>query len=166
MKQLDPELLIAVDAQMQREYTAQHVYLAAHRAFLDAALPGMAAWAWHAADEEASHAVRFARWLVERGAPAEIGPPGPPPAFYNAPALAVFHEMQALEASVTTAIDILYALAEEKEDYDLCEFLHWFIREQHDSEAELKDIVTLLALVDDEGAGLLEMDRRLGEAAS
>jgi ferritin len=162
MQTLDAKLAEALQVQHTLERHNQAAYIGLGSGFTALGLSGLARWARHQAEDEAGHAASFADYLTDkRNVLAEVRPlEGADFAFTEV--VAAFTEGARLEAQTTEAIHTLYSLAEDVEDYDALEFLHWFIAEQRNSEANFKNWLARLRLIVGDGAGILAFDRELG----
>ncbi len=67
------------------------------------------------------------------------------------------------ERSVTAAINDLFDMARDVNDYASEVMLEWFIEEQVEEEKTVEEIVDQLRMVGKDGTGLLIIDARLGE---
>ena len=68
----------------------------------------------------------------------------------------------AQEQAVTKSINDLASLAQEEKDQATYVFLQWFITEQVEEEAAVRDILDQLKLINNSGEGLFLLDRELG----
>ncbi|WP_153504527.1 ferritin [Cumulibacter manganitolerans] len=125
------------------------------------ALPGMAAWLRHQADEEIVHANKFIDHLVDRDNHPSIGTIEPPPTNVEDP-LSAFQAALAHEQKVSESIRTLYRTAEADGDLDSRPLLNWFLTEQIEEESTVSDIVDRIKLINDDGPGLLRLDSELG----
>ena len=76
--------------------------------------------------------------------------------------LSVFQAALDNERKVTEAINSLYALAQQSNDYPSVVLLQWFITEQVEEEKTAREIVHKFHLLKDDPASLLDLDRDLG----
>jgi len=125
-------------------------------------LPGLAHWMRVQAQEEQGHAMRFYRFIAERGGRVELQALDQPPAEYGSP-LDLFEKTLAHERKVTGLINDLYALAVREEDYASQVFMQWFITEQVEEEQNATQILEVLKMIGDSAQGLLMLDRELGQ---
>jgi len=73
-----------------------------------------------------------------------------------------FKEALEHEQFITKSINELTDLAIEEKDHSTNTFLHWFIDEQVEEEANASDIVQKFNLIDNSKSGLYMLDRELG----
>lgn len=151
----------AFNAQITLEFQASLVYrqLAIELELMD--LPGMSTWLRHQADEEIVHANKFIDHVADRDNHPAIGACHAPPAGVES-VLHAFEAALAHEQKVSESIRGLYRLAEAEGDLDSRPLLNWFLEEQIEEEATLKEIIGRVQMIDDDGPGLLRLDEELG----
>ena len=151
----------AFNAQITLEFQASLVYrqLAIELEIMD--LPGMAAWLRHQADEEIVHANKFIDHVAARDNHPRIGATSAPSATVGS-VLDAFEAALAHEERVSASIRDLYRLAESEGDLDSRPLLNWFLEEQIEEEATVKEIVAQVKMINDDGPGLLRLDEELG----
>ena len=76
--------------------------------------------------------------------------------------LDAFEAALAHEEKVSESIRNLYRLAEAEGDLDSRPLLNWFLEEQIEEEATVKEIVGRVTMIKDDGPGLLRLDEELG----
>ncbi len=159
--QLSESLENAFNAQITLEFQASLVYrqLAIELEIMD--LPGMAAWLRHQADEEILHANKFIDHVADRDNHPRIGATAAPSTVVTS-VLDAFEAALAHEEKVSASIRDLYRLAESEGDLDSRPLLNWFLEEQIEEEATVKEIVGRVKMIDDDGPGLLRLDEELG----
>ena len=159
--QLSEALENAFNAQITLEFQASLVYrqLAIELEIMD--LPGMAAWLRHQADEEIVHANKFIDHVADRDNHPRIGATSAPSPTVGS-VLDAFQAALAHEERVSASIRDLYRLAESEGDLDARPLLNWFLEEQVEEEATVKEIVGRVKMIDDDGPGLLRLDEELG----
>jgi ferritin len=159
--QLSKSLEDAFNAQITLEFQASLVYrqLAIELEIMD--LPGMAAWLRHQADEEILHANKFIDHVADRDNHPRIGATAAPSTVVTS-VLDAFEAALAHEEKVSASIRDLYRLAESEGDLDSRPLLNWFLEEQIEEEATVKEIVGRIKMIDEDGPGLLRLDEELG----
>lgn len=162
---LSPALEKSFNDQITLEFSASMVYrqLAVEMEIRD--LPGMAAWLRHQADEEIVHANKFIDFVADRDNHPVIGAISAPNVTADNP-LDVFKAALAHEEKVSEAIRELYRETDRAGDLDSRPLLNWFIDEQVEEEATVREIIGRLELIHDDGPGLLRMDAELGTRPS
>lgn len=147
----------AFNQQISLEFGASLVYrqLAIEMELQD--LPGMAAWLRAQADEEIVHANKFIQHVADRDNHPRIGALAAPKVEVES-VLDVFRAALAHEQKVSESIRGLYRLAESEGDIDSRPMLNWFIEEQVEEEATVREIIGRLERINDDGPGLLRLD--------
>lgn len=158
---LSPTLEAAFNAQITLEFQASLVYrqLAIELELMD--LAGMAAWLRAQADEEIVHANKFIDHVADRDNHPVIGSTTASTAKVSS-VLDAFSAALAHEEKVSESIRNLYRVAEREGDLDSRPLLNWFLEEQVEEEATVKEIVGRVRMIDDDGPGLLRLDEELG----
>jgi ferritin len=158
---LSPKLEKAFNAQITLEFQASLVYrqLAIELELMD--LPGMAAWLRHQADEEIVHANKFIDHVADRDNHPVIGSTTAPKVKVTS-VLDAFKSALAHEERVSESVRSLYRTAESEGDLDSRPLLNWFLEEQVEEEATVKEIVGRVTMIKDDGPGLLRLDEELG----
>lgn len=128
-------------------------------------LPGMAAWLRAQADEEIVHANKFIDHVAARDNHPRIGTL-PSPAVAASSPLEVFNAALAHEQKVSESIRGLYRLAESEGDLDSRPLLNFFIEEQVEEEAVVREVIGRLTMINDDGPGLLRLDAELAARQS
>lgn len=149
-------------AQITLEFEASIVYRQLAIEMDLQALPGMAAWLRHQADEEIVHANKFIDHLLDRDNHPLIGDVNASKEQIGS-ALEAFQAALKHEQKVSESIRDLYRKAEEAGDLDSRPLLNWFLTEQIEEEATVSEIVDRIELTGDDGPGLLRLDEELGK---
>ncbi|HLS49065.1 MAG TPA: ferritin [Actinomycetaceae bacterium] len=154
----------ALNTQITLELQAAIVYrqLAIEMAARD--LVGMASWFRAQSAEELEHADKFIEHALDRDAHPSIGKILAPQLSVESP-LDAFRMALQHEEQVSAAIRELFRIAREADDLDSLPLLHWFLEEQVEEEASVREIIGRLELVGDDGSGLLQIDAELGSRA-
>ena len=159
---MKPNVVKAVNDQIQAEMSSAYTYLAMSAYFEDDIYPGAAAWLRTQWEEEQVHAFKFYTHLLERGEKVELQAIPKPKADWGTP-LEAFEEVLKHEQYITQRIDDLYALAVDERDYPLQSLLQWFIDEQVEEEDNARSIIDRLKLAGNAGPGMLLVDQELGQ---
>jgi len=153
-----------LNAQINKEMYSAYFYLALS-AYAEAAnLKGAAAWFMAKHKEETTHGLKMYRYLLDQDAGVELGTVAAPPADVGGP-LDMFERTLNHEREVTGAINELVDVALSEKDHATNIFLQWFVTEQIEEEATVKEILGRLRLVGDKGEGLFMIDNELGALA-
>jgi len=152
----------AINKQINAEMYSAYLYLAMAAHFESKTLPGFANWMKVQAAEEMDHAMRFYKFVNETSGRVVLDAIAKPPTNWKSP-LAVFQTVCEHEAKVTSLINDLAALADKIKDRATGVFLHWFITEQVEEEANAKEIADTLEMIGESTGQLLMIDRQLGK---
>ncbi len=151
-----------INDQISHELYSAHLYLSMSAYFESNNLPGMAKWMRVQSGEEATHAMKFFDYVIDRGGRALMTAIDQPPTEFESP-LDVFSKALEHERKVTGLINNLYALALKENDYPTQVLLQWFITEQVEEEKNASLIVEQLKRIGPSGGGLVHFDRQLGK---
>ena len=162
---LSKTLQKAFNEQIDKEFYSARLYfsMAAYSESMN--LPGFAHWMEQQQKEEVGHAMRFYKYVNERGGRVEPGALAKPPADFASPT-ALFEQVLSHERLVTASINKLYEKAVKEKDYASQVMLHWFIDEQVEEEASASEILQTLKMAGDKGQSLLMLDRQLARRGS
>lgn len=158
---INERLKEAINQQVTEEYTAAYLYRHLANEMDALSFPGLCQWFIAQAEEECEHAQKFAQHLIDRGervVPKNIEITAPE----------ITSPQQAFEASlehekkVSGQIRAITRLADEVGDLESRGLLNWFLTEQVEEEATVGEILDQIALVSNDGSGLLRIDARLG----
>lgn len=158
---LDGQLLEAYNEQITLEFASAHQYLALAAWLEDHSYPGMASWMQMQADEERAHGMRFYQFVLDRDSPVTLGAIAAPDSTFHSP-LEVFQRALEGEQAVTASINALYRQAVDADDFASIPLLDWFVNEQVEEEATVKQIIDDLARAEGQGHAMLMIDRELG----
>ena len=158
---LEAHVQNAMNEQIKNELYSAYLYLSMSAYCEEASLPGFAHWMRSQAQEEVQHAMKFFKYIAERGGRVVLQAIDQPPGEFESPT-AIFAETLAHEEKVTAMIHDLYALSVVQKDYASQVFLQWFVEEQVEEEANATEILETLKRIGDKGQALVMLDRQLG----
>lgn len=150
----------ALNDQLQAEFFSAYLYLSMSAYFEDEGLEGMANWMTIQFQEEQSHALKFYRYITERGGKVELQAIEKPKNEWEG-ALNVFEEALEHERMISGRINDLADLAIQEKDHATHNMLQWFIAEQVEEEANVESIVGQLRMVGGQGHGIFMIDREM-----
>jgi ferritin len=157
---LSPAMQDALNGQITKEFYASHLYLAMSAYFESLNLKGFAHWMRIQSDEEREHALKLFNFILERGGSVELGAIEQPPSEFGSP-IEIFQASLGHERKVTASINDLYSRAAVENDYASQVFLHWFIEEQVEEEANASEMIDRLHMAGDNKAALLMLDTEM-----
>jgi len=159
---LNKTLQDTINNQINLELYSAYIYLSMAAHFEGENLGGFAGWMHVQYHEETEHAMKFFKYVYDRGGKVTLKAIAQPAAKFKTP-LDVFHIVLEHEQKVTTSINKLYELAVKEKDYASQTFLQWFINEQVEEEKNATDIINMLEMSGGASMGLMMIDRQLGE---
>ena len=150
--------------QINRELYSAYLYLGLSAQATAANLRGATAWFMAKYNEEMAHSLKMYHYLIDQDVPIQLQEIAAPPG-ESRTILEMFQQTLAHEQEVTAAIHALVDLAVQERDHATNVFLNWFVTEQIEEEATVKEIIGRLKLFGDHGQGLLLIDNELATAA-
>jgi ferritin len=157
---MDEALLQAFNDQIQLEFASAYTYLQMAAWCETNDLAGFATWMRAQWAEESQHALKFVDFVLDRDGEVRLQPIEAPPATFRSP-LDLIQRAHQHEQRVTTAIGALYAQASQAHDYTSLPLLQWFLNEQIEEEAAVRQIEAELRMAGDSAVALLLLDREL-----
>ncbi|MBC2605906.1 ferritin [Pelagicoccus albus] len=154
---LPVELASALNAQIGMEFQASYSYLSMSSYFEANSWDGFASWMSLQSDEERVHAMKFYTYLLDRGATVALPAIEAPEYEFSSP-LAVFETSLAQEKKVTAAINNLYKIAIQTDDFATVSFLKWFLDEQVEEEKNVGDMIEKLKRAEGNPDAMLMLD--------
>jgi len=152
----------ALNAHVTSELFSANLYLAMSAYCEGKAYAGFARWLRIQYFEEVEHAHKMLDHVISRGGTAVIGAVSAPDRDFGS-ILEVFEKVFDHERRVTQAIDELYRAASAERDPASQVFLQWFVNEQVEEEARVKEIVDKLKMVGDKSSAALYLDKEYGK---
>ncbi len=159
---INSKIAAALNDQLNLEYHSAYSYLAMSAYFLMQNLNGFAHWMRVQAQEELAHGMKIYDFLDDREAEIRFRALDAPKQNWDSP-LDVFEDSLAHEQKVSQSIYNIADLALSERDHATHTFLQWFIAEQVEEEAAVKELIDTLKLVGTEGNGLFLLDRDLAQ---
>jgi ferritin len=158
---LSKSLQDAINEQINLELSSAYVYLSMSAHFEADNLSGFATWMRVQYNEETGHAMKFFKYMYDRGGKVFLKTIQQPSTKFKSP-LDVFKLVLEHEQKVTASINKLYELALKEKDYASQSFLQWFINEQVEEEKNATDIINMLEMIGFTPISLMMADRQLG----
>lgn len=139
-----------INAKMQKAFSDQitaeiyssNLYLQMYFWFRKEGWTGFANWMQQQSDEEKTHALDMANFVLNRGGEVKLGAVEAVPADYKDPK-EVFEKTMEHEKHVTELIHLLAKAAEEEGDRASSNFIDKYIDEQVQEETSVRDILNL-----------------------
>ncbi len=159
---INKKLEKAINDQINAEYYSAYLYLSMAAYLDDKGFSGFANWMKIQFQEEQFHAMKFFNYLSERGGRIELEQIDKPKKEWGS-IVEVFEESLAHERIITESINNLIDLSIKEKDHATKSMLNWFIDEQVEEEAAVEEIVHQVKLVENDGRGLLMLDREFAK---
>lgn len=157
---LSKKLEAAINAQINAELWSAYLYLSMSAYFAADGKPGFANWFEIQFKEEQDHAMKFFKYVIERGGKVELKPIAEVTQSWDSP-LHAFEDTLKHEIVVTGLINDLVTLAKEEKDYATESMLKWFVDEQVEEEATAQGYIDALKMIKDNGFGIYTLDKEL-----
>jgi len=151
----------ALNEQVANELNASHKYLAMVYAFDAMGLKVFGKRFAKQAEEERGHALKIAKYIQDAGGNAVLNGLDKPKGDYKT-AKSIVEAALASEEMVTRQIHALVALAEKENDYATRNFLEWFVEEQVEEVADMRELLQWVKMAGD--ANLFQLENRIAQA--
>ncbi len=159
---LSEKVLAELNRQMNREFYSSYLYMGLAVYFRKQNWNGFAHWMDVQAKEEFEHAMKFYHYIFERDGVPEWDAVEKPPSDWDSP-LAAFEAALSHEMKITSHINDLVKMAREEGDYATEAFLQWFVTEQVEEEASVREIIHHIKQAPDSPSHLFLLDRHLAQ---
>lgn len=154
-------VLDAINQQINAELAASYSYLAMAAWCQSQNFTGSATWLRVQSQEEQLHAMKLFDFVLARGGSVELmAMPKPAGTFKSV--VDVFEAAYRQEQEVGRQIDQLYELAFKEKVFAAMAELQWFLTEQTEEEKTAREIAAKFAMIKNDPASLLDLDRELG----
>lgn len=157
---LSKELQKALTTQLNREYHSAYIYLGMSVYCSKEGYNGAASWFLIQYQEEIAHGMKMFQYLEDQD--AEISLPdikGVKVDFKSM--LDVFEKSLVHEQFMTKNLNNLSDMAMKDKDHATYNLLQWYVTEQVEEEATVKEIIDNIKLIGDNGYGLYTIDKEL-----
>ncbi|MBS3136523.1 ferritin [Candidatus Woesearchaeota archaeon] len=151
----------ALNGQINKELYSAYVYMSMAANFEQESLTGFSHWMRVQAKEELGHAMKIYQFILDRDGIIELEQISKPNGKWNSPAH-IIETAYKHEQSVTQSIHNIIKIAEAEHDKATDVFLHWFVDEQVEEEANASELLDRVKLAKT-GEGLLILDKQLSE---
>ncbi|HCC48875.1 MAG TPA: ferritin [Elusimicrobia bacterium] len=150
----------AINKQVNAEIYSAYLYLGMSAKCAELNLKGMANWFYVQAQEEMTHAMKFYKFVLERGGHPVLPAIEGVRTDWKAP-LEMFEAAYEHEQKVSALINNIMDIAMAERDHATASMLNWFIDEQVEEEANASEIAEKLKLIGDSKEGLFMQDKEL-----
>ena len=156
------KLLTALNNQFNFELLSGYYYMAMASYCESENMNGFSHFLHEQSKEEYEHAMKFYDFINDIDGRVTMQAMTEPKNDYSS-FVEVFKEALSHEELVTSRINKLLDLATEERDYPTIQFLQWFVQEQVEEEASMKDIIFKLEGIGDKFTGLYQLDKALAK---
>lgn len=149
-----------INKQVNAEVYSAYLYLGMSAKCTELNLKGLANWLYVQAQEEMTHAMKFYKFILERGGHPVL------PAIDGvrtdwATPLEMFEAAYEHEQKVSAMINNIVDIAVAERDHASTSMLNWFVDEQVEEEANSSEIAEKLKLIGSSKEGLFMLDKEL-----
>lgn len=152
----------ALNGQINKELYSGYLYLAMSAYCSQQGIPGAAHWFMAQVQEESMHGMKMYEYVQQKGGRVILSPIDAPPSEFGTIS-ELFEIVLAHEEDVTASVNDLMDIALEEHDHATRIFLEWFVSEQVEEEANVRDIIDQLKMAGDHNASLMMIDRELAQ---
>ena len=149
-----------LNAQINKEFNAQYVYLSMAAYAESIGLDGIAHWFRAQSEEEYTHAMKIYEFINEKGGRIILDTIKKPKSDFKS-VKQLFEVTLEHEKFVTDSINKLVDLAIKEKEHSVVSFLNWFVDEQVEEEANVSKILDRFLYIGEKGIGLIYLDREL-----
>lgn len=146
--------------QLNKEYHSAYIYLGMSAYCSKAGFNGASNWFLIQYQEEVTHGMKLFRYLEDQDVDIKLPSIDAVEVEYNS-VLDVFEKSLAHEQSMTKNLNILSDTAMKNKDHATYNLLQWYVTEQVEEEANVKEIIDSIKLIGDNGYGLYTIDKEL-----
>lgn len=157
-KKIEKEL----NAQINKEFYAQYIYLSMAAYAENLGLDGVAHWFRTQSEEEYTHAMKIYDFINLRGSRVILETIDKPKHDFES-IKQLFELALEHEKYVTDSINKLVNLATAEKDHPTLSFLKWFVDEQVEEEDNVQSILDRFQYIDEKRSGLFLLDRELAK---
>ncbi len=162
---LSKKLEKAINEQIKAEEESSRLYLSMASWCEVQGFAGAAAFLFEHATEERDHALKFVKYVNDRGGHARPLALEEPEADFDS-LQQVFEKVMDHEVLVTSLINNLVEMSMEEKDYTTHNFLQWYVTEQIEEESLVSGILDKFKLAAGEKGGLFHIDKELASMAA
>jgi ferritin len=161
---MNKQVLEGLNKQLNMEFASAYVYLAMSSYYEGIDLEGFSAWFKVKAHEEMFHAMKIYNYIGDRRGKRDMTAIGLPVKTWKSPAAAA-EDAYKHECKVSESIHKIMDVSRQHKDHSTEAFLHWFVIEQIEEEAEADRILQKVKMVADNPGGMFMLDNYMAERA-
>lgn len=157
---ISKKLQEALTLQLNREYHSAYVYLGMSVYCSKEGYNGAANWFLTQYQEEVTHGMKLFKYLEDQDADISLPDIKSVKVEFKS-FLDVFEKSLAHEQFMTKNLNELSDMAMKDKDHATYNLLQWYVTEQVEEEATVKEIIDQIKLIGDNGYGLYAIDKEL-----
>ena len=157
---ISKDLQEALIEQLNKEYHSAYIYLGMSAYCSKEGFNGASNWFLIQYQEEVAHGMKLFNYLEDQDVEIKLPAIDEVKVEYKS-LLDVFKKSLAHEQKMTKNLNILSDLAMKDKDHATYSLLQWYVTEQVEEEATVKEIIDHIKLVGDNGYGLYTIDKEL-----
>jgi ferritin len=157
---LSPQILQALNDQIALEAYSSFSYLAMASWCDKEGLQGCADFFYAQSDEERMHMLKLVHYVNEMDEHALIPSVEQPQTQFES-ITAIFKSVYAQERKVTDAINSILSTCKELNDHVTTNFLQWYVTEQREEEALVREILDKIRLIGEGGQSLYFINKEI-----
>jgi len=146
-----------LNAQVEKEGYSSSLYLAMASWAENSGYKGVSQWLYAQSEEEREHMLKVISYINERAGKAVIPAFKKPPVSYKN-IYEMFEDVLKHEQYITDSIHQIVALTSEEKDFTTLNWVQWFVTEQIEEEAQVREIIDKISLAGDKHMYLLDRD--------
>ncbi len=134
-----------LNEQVDKEGYSSHLYLAMATWAETEGFSGISEWLYAQAEEERMHMLKLVRYINERDGKAKIATVKEPPSTFGT-VKEMFDKVLEHERYITASINDIVKVCIQENDHTTHNWIQWFVNEQIEEEASVKEIIDKLKL--------------------
>ncbi len=146
-----------LNEQVEKEGYSSNLYLAMASWAETNGYKGVSKWLYAQAEEERMHMLKIIAYINERAGTAVIPSFKQPPLSFNT-IKDMFIDILKHEEYISSSINEIVAKSIEEKDYTTHNWIQWFVTEQIEEEAQVRDILDKLNLAGDKHLYIFDRD--------
>lgn len=146
-----------LNVQIQKEDYSSQLYLSMATWAENKGLAGVADWLYAQSEEERVHMLKLVRYVNERDGVAVIPGMDQPPADFG-DLQVMFKKVLEHEQFISASINEIVAVCNQEKDYTTHNWIQWFVTEQIEEEASVRELLDKLKLVGDKNLYMFDRD--------
>ena len=158
---LKDKVLAALNAQINKEWFSEYLYLSMAANMDTQGYHGLAHWLKVQAGEEHTHGDKIYKYILDRCSTVKLMAIAEPQQAWKSP-LEAFDAAYKHEQKISASINEILELAMAEKDYATVNFLQWFVAEQVEEESQTAEIVQTLQMAGASVGGIFALDHHLG----